>query len=83
MEYFLWESHVCELSTSLLNNTVVLPLRAFCLEAFAAPIGLMHQGGDGKAFVQQLKRNGHARSSGGGQYQDSWFTHGMELLFDT
>jgi hypothetical protein len=37
----------------------------------------MHKGGDGKAFVQELKRNGHASSSGGCQNKDSWFTHGI------
>ncbi|GHO81844.1 hypothetical protein KSD_96150 [Ktedonobacter sp. SOSP1-85] len=43
----------------------------------------MHKGGDGKAFVQELKRTGHASSSGGCQNKDSWFTHEMEFLFDT
>jgi hypothetical protein len=42
----------------------------------------MRKGGDGKAFVQELKSNGHASSSGGCQNKDSWFTHGIELLFD-
>jgi hypothetical protein len=46
-------------------------------------IYFMHKGGDGKAFVQQLKRSGHAGSSGGCQNKDSWFIHEMELLFDT
>jgi hypothetical protein len=54
----------------------------FALPAFASLICSMHKGGDGKAFVQELKSNGHASSSGGCQNKDSWFTHGIELLFD-
>jgi hypothetical protein len=49
----------------------------FALPAFAALICSMRKGGDGKAFVQELKSNGHASSSGGCQHKDSWFTHGI------
>jgi hypothetical protein len=57
-------------------------IRAFRLEAFASLICFMHKGGDGKAFVKELKSNGHARFSGDCQNKDSWFIHRMELLFD-
>jgi len=49
----------------------------FALPAFASLICSMRKGGDGKAFVQELKSNGHASSSGGCQNKDSWFTHGV------